>query len=94
MATAKFYKYKDTWRYKLIGQDAIAVDTYALENFLGVFGGPKVVVLRDTERLPFAKLRVEVCNGFITRASVAEDDLEPLSKGSEVEEFVVRSITK
>lgn len=94
MASIKFYKYKDTWRYKLIGQDAKDVDVFALENFLGVVGGPRVVVLRETERTPFTHLRVEVCNGFITRASVAEDDYEPVPKGTEVEEFFVRPIMR
>lgn len=94
MAVAKFYKYKDAWRYKVMGEDAKPVDTYALENFLGVFGGPRVVVLRETEKLPMAKLRVEVCEGFIAHASVAVDDLVPLHEGQSVEEFFVRQIIK
>jgi hypothetical protein len=94
MSSVKFYKYKDTWRYKLIGQDAKDVDTFALESFLGVVGGPRVVMFRETERPPLVKLRVEVCHGFITRASTAESDDVPLNEGVEVEEFFVRPIMR
>jgi len=89
----KFFRYAGVWRYKEIGKDvADAVDTRMLETVLGVMGGPLVYVCRDTGKPEFTKLRIEVRNGFIIRASVAEDDNVPFAEGKEVEEFFIRPL--
>jgi hypothetical protein len=89
----KFFKYKTIWRYKEVGQEgAKAVDTHALENILGVMGGPLVYVCRETGKESTPKLRIEMRDGFITRASLAQDDSTPLSEGVEVNEFYVRPL--
>jgi hypothetical protein len=89
----KFFRHANVWRYKEIGKDvADKVDTHALENILGVMGGPLVYVCRDTGKPELTKLRIEVRNGFIIRASVAESDNVPFAEGKEVEEFFVRPL--
>jgi hypothetical protein len=90
----KFFRYAKVWRYKEIGQEgAKAVDTHALERILGVTGGPLVYVCRDVVNKGLGKLRIEVRNGFITRASLAEDDTIPFTEGAEVTEFYVRALS-
>jgi hypothetical protein len=90
MRAVKFYKHRDQWRYKEIGKEVSdTVDTRALENILGVMGGPLIYVCRETGKTP-AKLRIEIRNGFITRASLAPDDDVPLTLGEEVDTFCIR----
>ena len=89
----KFFKYAGVWRYKIWGEEAVQlVDTRALENILGVVGGPRVVVFRDTGKPTAPKLRIEIHNGFIAGASVAMDDTTPLHEGVQVTEFIVRPL--
>jgi hypothetical protein len=89
----KFFRYAGVWRYKEIGKDVSdGVDTRALENILGVMGGPLVYVCRDTGKPELTKLRIEVRNGFIVRASVAEDDNVSFAEGTEVDEFYIRPL--
>lgn len=90
----KFFRYAGQWCYKEIGKDvADKIDTHALENILGVMGGPLVYVCRDTGKPELTKLRIEVRNGFIIRASVAENDDVPFAQGNEVEEFYIRPLS-
>lgn len=94
MKAVKFFRHAGIWRYKEIGKDvADKVDTRALENILGVMGGPLVYVCRDTGKPGLPKLRIEVRNGFIVRASVAEHDEVLFSQGEEVEEFFIRPLS-
>ena len=89
----KFYKHASVWRYKEIGQEgAKAVDVHAMDRILGVTGGPLVYVCRDTGK-ESGKLRIEVRNGFIIRASLANDDDTPFTEGVEVNEFYVRTLS-
>jgi len=89
----KFFRYAKVWRYKEIGQEgAKAVDTHALERILGTTGGPLVYICRDSSKA-CGKLRIEIRNGFITRASLAEDDSVPFTEGAEVTEFYVRPLS-
>jgi hypothetical protein len=94
MRAVKFFRHAGIWRYKEIGKDvADKVDTHALENILGVMGGPLVYVCRDTGKPGQEKLRIEIRNGFIVRVSAAVDDEVPFSQGTEVEEFYVRPLS-
>jgi len=88
MVTYKFFKYKDTWRYRAKAEtDVRDVDTRAL-NVLGVLGGPKVVVHRKIENSPDHELVITVENGFITKAEIAEDFMNGL-RFTEVNEFTI-----
>jgi hypothetical protein len=94
MRAVKFFRYAGIWRYKEIGKDvADKVDTRALESILGVMGGPLVYVCRDTGKPEMEKLRIEVRNGFVVRASMAEHDNVPFAEGTEVEEFYIRPLS-
>lgn len=88
----KFFRYKNVWRYKEVGEVPVLVDTRALEQVLGVIGGPLVYVCRETGHPETPYLRIEIKNGFITRASVTDDIDTPLKEGVEVEEFCVRPL--
>lgn len=85
---AKFFKYKDKWRVTVQGQ-AVAADMNpaSLEQYFGVCGGPLVYVIRQVGE---STLRVELRNGFITRASICPGNVETLmSGGTEVTEFTL-----
>ena len=97
----RFFKYKDEWRYaEKTWQTSKPVDTFALENILGVLGGPEVIVVREQ---PGSKqtYHITVKNGFITKVeSVTTVTLElaPMcvhqtTNRHEVLEFLATEIT-
>lgn len=84
---AKFYKHKEKWRVQFPGEIGKDITSDVLEGWLGVTCGPKLFVIRQ---LGESTLRVEVTNGFITRASICPGNVETLmSGGTEVETFTL-----
>lgn len=92
MATHKFYKHKDSWKYLTRPSFEVAkdVDAHALDTVLGVTGAREVVVMLPA-REEGTKYHVRIDNGFIVEAHLGTPgehgvNLEPIT------EFFARDI--
>lgn len=89
MATCKFYLHKGQWFYKRRpGFEAgKPVDTFALDQVLGVTGSREVIVKLPSSHEP-RKYNVHIVNGFILGAELESEQ----GPAEIVTEFVVREL--
>lgn len=97
----RFFKHKDQWRYaEKTWHSSKPVDTFALENILGVLGGPEVIVVREQPGSG-QTYHITVKNGFITEVesvnvvSLGLDETRTTITGTrhKVLEFLATEIT-
>jgi len=88
MATYRFFKYKNEWRYReKTSVEASPIDAKGLA-VLGVLGGPEVVVVRPVPGEPDYTYRITLKNGFITEALMARE-IDGGTMTTDVGEFAV-----